>query len=382
MASCPLYTSSFNDYRSDTFTIPTDDICAQMAKASKGDSIYNEDADTYMLEKRIADEFVKNLYGGKEPKGLFCVSTTMSNQLGIRVHLNMAPPFSVLCDRRAHVFVDECAGISMFSQALVIPVQASNEHYLTLDDIKGSYFPDDGNIHLAPTKVISLENTLHGMCYPYDELKRISDWAHGEGILLHLDGARLWNAVAASNECNKIDYMHKVCSLFDSISLCLSKSLGAPIGSVLIGDSDFIKKAKHLQKQQGGGIRQAGFITRAANYCIDINFPDALVKVNRVTKIFWADLYRDIKDMGLELKLMHPVETNFIFIDLEKSKINFDLFLEISKKNNIKVFDGRLAFHYQNIGEGLKLLKQTFIDIALYYQTHDYSPGTKSVRFY
>lgn len=381
----PKYTTSYNDYRSDTFTIPTPQLWSEISNASLGDSVYQEDTDTCYLENRVANEFVGNkLHGDEMAQGLFCMSTTMSNQLAIRSHLNFAPPYTVLCDKRAHIFVDECAGVAVLSQALVIPVQASNGHHLTLEDIKENYIPDIGDIHLAPTRLICLENTLHGMCFPYNELKRISDWCHNEGILLHLDGARLWNAVCAHNGTDKIGYMHKVCSLFDSISLCLSKSLGAPIGSVLVGKPEFIRRARHLQKQQGGGIRQAGFITRAANHCIDLNFPGNVSKVTDVTKRFWADLYTEIKEnYGIELQLAHPVETNFIFIDLAASRIDMDKLLELGEKNNVKLFDGRLAFHYQNIDDkGLEQLKQVFIDLGEYYRDHEYVAGKKCARIY
>ncbi|SCU94845.1 LANO_0E08372g1_1 [Lachancea nothofagi CBS 11611] len=385
MASVPEYTTSSNDFRSDTFTIPTPEIWQTVAEASLGDSIYEEDRDTSLLEQRVAQEYLGGkLCANAEARGLFCMSTTMSNQLAIRTHLNFAPPYSVLCDKRAHVYVDECAGIAVLSQALVIPVTASNERFLTLQDIKDNYIPDDGDIHLAPTKLICVENTLHGMCFPYDELKRISDWCHEEGIKLHLDGARLWNAACASSDRDPKQYMQDIAALVDSASVCFSKSLGAPIGSMLIGNPNFRKKARHLQKQQGGGIRQAGFIARIANYCLSINFPATVTEVSRRTIEFWFDLHATLKrDYGMELQLAHPVETNFIFVDLARSGINLNKFLEIGQANNVKLFDGRLAFHYQNISSvSLSTLKRTFIDVASYYQQNEYTPDERSARIY
>lgn len=385
MSVPPLYTTSYNDYRSDTFTIPTQQLWSQVPQASLGDTINIEDTDTFLLEERLAVEFLGGyLYGEKKSKGLFCMSTTMSNQLAIRSHLNFAPPYSVLCDKRGHVFVDECAGLAVLSQALVIPAIASNGHHLTLEDIKENYVPDIGDIHLAPTRVISLENTLHGMCFPLEELERISKWAHSNNIVIHMDGARLWNAASASEYDDKKDYMKKVCSLVDSVSVCLSKSIGAPIGSALIGSGDFMKRARHLQKQQGGGIRQAGFITRIANYCIDLNFPSKLMEVNEVTKNFWNDLTQEIKERyDMELVLQHPIETNFIFVDLKKSKISLNQFLKVGEENGVKLWDGRLAFHYQNIGEeGLSKLRKTFFDIAEYYKSNEYTEEENSARFY
>ncbi|SCU84840.1 LADA_0D04126g1_1 [Lachancea dasiensis] len=385
MSLVPEYNSSSLDFRSDTFTIPTPELWQTVAEASLGDSIYEEDRDTHLLEQRVAKDFLGGkLFSGADARGLFCVSTTMSNQLAIRTHLNFAPPYSVLCDKRAHVYVDECAGIAVLSQALVIPVAASNERFLTLEDIKESYIPDDGDVHLAPTKLICLENTLHGMCFPYDELKRISDWCHEEGIKLHLDGARLWNAACVSRDLDPKTYLRNIAKLVDSVSLCFSKSLGAPIGSMLVGGLKFREKARHLQKQQGGGIRQAGFITRIADHCLNVNFPATVSEVCRRTEEFWLDLHFNLKTkQRMELQLSHPVETNFIFLDLPKSGINLKILLEYGERNNVKLFDGRLAFHYQNINsESLAVLKKTFIDIASYYQTHEYHSEEISARIY
>ncbi|SCU91866.1 LAMI_0E07668g1_1 [Lachancea mirantina] len=378
------YLSSSLDFRSDTFTIPTPQLWEQVSEASMGDSVYEEDTDTTLLEERIAHEFLGGQMFDGEAQGLFCMSTTMSNQLAIRSHLNLAPPFSVLCDKRAHVYVDECAGIAVLSQALVVPVEASNSHHLTLDDIKANYIPNDGDIHLAPTKLICLENTLHGMCFPYSELRKISEWCHHENIKLHLDGARLWNAATYHDEPDKFAYLHKIAPLFDSISMCLSKSIGAPVGSMLIGTPEFMKRARHLQKQQGGGIRQAGFIARIANYCIDYTYPAKIHQVSLKVQEFWHDLHQTMKDIhSFELFLAHPVETNFIFIDLAKSKINIDVLLKFGGLNGVRLFDGRLAFHYQNIDDSsLETLKKVFLDMAAHYKDHEYIPDAGKTRIY
>ncbi|BAO38403.1 low specificity L-threonine aldolase [Kluyveromyces marxianus] len=386
MSIPPLYTSSATDYRSDTFTIPTPDFWDLAKEASLGDTINLEDTDTCLLEAQISKEILGGkLFNGELSRGLFCMSTTMANQLAIRSHLNFAPPYSVLCDKRAHVYVDECAGIAVLSQALVIPAIATNDHHLTLEDIKANYVPDIGDIHLAPTRLICLENTLHGMRFPLEELERISEWAHSQNIKIHMDGARLWNAAAVDeNLTSERNYMQRVASLVDSVSICLSKSIGAPIGSVLVGSIEFIKKARHIQKQQGGGIRQAGFITTIASYCIKKNFPENIMLVNQITESFWNDLSNTLKqEYNFELVLLHPVETNFIFIDLPKSKISCDVLLKFGEKNSVRLWDGRLAFHYQNISENsLNKLKQVFVDIAMYYKEHEFTVEERSARIY
>jgi threonine aldolase len=179
-----LYTSS-RDFRSDTVTTPTASMLAAMSQSSFGDDVYVEDTTTNEFE-----HYVAKLLGHEA--GLFVSSGTMGNQLGLRMHL-MQPPHSVLCDHRAHVGNYEAGAIAVLSQAMLIPVVPSNGLYLTLEDIEEHAVLDD-DIHLAPTKVISLENTLSGTIMPLTEVRRISAWARSKGLKMHLDGARIWNA--------------------------------------------------------------------------------------------------------------------------------------------------------------------------------------------
>lgn len=152
----PKYITAANDLRSDTFTTPTAEMMEAALEASIGDAVYGEDVDTVRLEQTVAR------MAGKEA-GLFCVSGTLSNQIAIRTHL-MQPPYSILCDYRAHVYTHEAAGLAILSQAMVVPVVPSNGDYLTLEDIKSHYVPDDGDIHGAPTRLISLE-TLYTVLF-------------------------------------------------------------------------------------------------------------------------------------------------------------------------------------------------------------------------
>ena len=180
-----------NEFRSDTFTVPTRSMMeAAWNNATFGDSVYKEDAITLQLEQKMCD------LTGKEA-ALFCVSGTLSNQIGLRANL-VQPPYSILCDYRAHVFIHEAGGLATLSQAMVHPVHPANGNYLTLEDIEEHWTADDGDIHSAPTKVISLENTLHGIITPIEEIRRISQFAKKNNLKLHLDGARLWNASAAT----------------------------------------------------------------------------------------------------------------------------------------------------------------------------------------
>lgn len=331
-----------NEFRSDTFTVPTQKMLESVLTASLGDSVYKEDQDCLDLELKVAR------LSGKE-SALFCSSGTMSNQIALRAHL-FQPPHSILCDYRAHVYTHEAGGLATLSQAMVTPVHPLNKNYMTLDDILENYIPDDGDIHMAPTKVISLENTLHGIITPYDEIVKISNWCKENDIKFHCDGARIWNA-SAETGISIFDY----CKLFDSMSLCLSKSLGAPFGSILVGNKKFIEKCNHFKKQNGGGIRQAGMLAKMASIAIDDNFEKIKIS-HKFAKNF--ELFCIENNIPLE----SPVDSSFVFLDSKKVKINPYLYEEISKKYNVKTMGNRIAFHYQNSEESIENLKKALLE--------------------
>lgn len=332
-----------NEFRSDTFTTPTSSMILSLSKSSLGDSVYKEDDSTTKLENKVAD------FAGKEA-GLFCVSGTLSNQLGLRVNL-IQPPYSILCDNRSHIYAHEAGGLASLSQAMVQPIKPKNEVYLTLeDDILPNFIPDDGEIHGAPTKLISLENTLHGMIFPIEEIIKISDFCKQNDVRIHLDGARLWNASVATGISIK-----EYCSYFNSVSLCLSKTLGAPIGSVLVSDQTFINKANHFKKQNGGGIRQAGLLAEMAITAIDENF-SKLAKTHERAK----ELSNFCDKHGIILE--HPTHTNFVFIDFVKNKMNNDFLFKTAEKYNVKMYGARIAFHYQQSEESIQAVKNVLLE--------------------
>lgn len=333
-----------NEFRSDTFTTPTVSMIQSLATASLGDAVYNEDVATIELEKKVAK------LAGKDA-GLFCVSGTLSNQIAMRVNL-LQPPYSVMCDSRAHVFVHEAGGMAALLQAMSQVVAPKNGIYLTLeDDILPNFIPDDGEIHGAPTKLICLENTLHGMLFPLEEIKKISAFCKENDVRFHCDGARLWNACVASGIS-----MAEYCRYFDSVSLCLSKTLGAPIGSVLVSDKKFIAKANHFKKQNGGGIRQSGLLAKMAITAIDENYP----KLERTHKMA-LELGELCDKHGIVLE--HPVQTNFVFIDLAKNKISHDTLLQVLAKYGINFASGRVAFHYQVSDESFEAIKKAVVEV-------------------
>ncbi|RGB30466.1 aromatic amino acid beta-eliminating lyase/threonine aldolase [Rhizophagus diaphanus] len=320
------------DFRSDTVTKPTDEMFDIMRNASRGDDVFNEDESTYELETYIAE------LTGHET-ALFAPSGTMTNQIAIRAHLS-TPPHSVLCDFRSHIYNYEAGGIAYHSRASVTPLIPSNKLFLTCSEIESELITTDDN-HYAPTRVISLENTLHGLLFPLNEIQKISKLAKKTNIKLHLDGARLWNACAETGLS-----LQKFTENFDSISICLSKGIGAPIGSVLVGNKEFIKTAKHLRKLFGGGWRQCGSLAAAAKYAIISNFPDNLKKSHLLTKI----LSNELLNLGIHVTL--PVHTNMIFIDTKSINITTRELANRLASHNILISGDnstttRLVLHYQ-----------------------------------
>ncbi|CAO3651618.1 unnamed protein product [Cunninghamella blakesleeana] len=303
LKSKPIYNGMINktittrwftyDITSDTATKPTDDMFDLMKSASKADDVFGMDTSTNNLENHVAQLF------GHE-SSLFCASGSMTNQLGLRLHLKQ-PPHSVLVDVRSHVNLYECGGLAYHSQASMTAVQPSNGTFLSVQDIQKHAIQDD--LCGAITKVVSIENTLNGTIMPLQEMKEISDYCKKMGYKLHMDGARIWEASEATGHSLK-----EYGQLCDTISVCVSKGIGAPIGSLIVSNHQDIIKARHLRKLMGGGWRQSGGLAIAAHYCLDQVIPQ-LKTVHQRTQRLWEGL----KKLGMTTAL--PVETNMIFID-------------------------------------------------------------------
>ncbi|MEI7963747.1 MAG: GntG family PLP-dependent aldolase [Chitinophagaceae bacterium] len=243
------------DLRSDTFTKPTAAMLDAMFKAPVGDDVFGEDPSVNELEAKAAALF------GMEA-ALFCASGTMTNQIAIKCHTQ--PGDEVICDKSSHVYIYEGGGIAFNSGSQVKAIDG-NRGRITADQVTESINPDDP--HRARTSLVSLENTANrggGACYNFTDLESIRDVCSKYNLGFHLDGARIWNALVAKKE-NPIQYGQ----LFDSISICLSKGLGAPIGSLLLGKQPFIKQARRFRKVLGGGMRQAGYLAAAGIYALD-----------------------------------------------------------------------------------------------------------------
>lgn len=285
------------DFRSDTFTKPTPGMLDMMCQAQVGDDVFNEDPTVNKLQELMAEKF------GMEA-GLFCVSGTMSNQIAIKCHTQ--PGDEVICDKLSHVYIYEGGGIAFNSGCQVRPLEG-NLGRITGAQVRGAINPDD--IHKAKTRLVSLENTANrggGSCYEMTDIQDIKHVCLENNLKLHLDGARLFNAIVAKEEDPK-EYGH----ILDSISICLSKGLGAPVGTVLLGNKEFIEKARRVRKVFGGGMRQAGYLAAAGIYALENNI-DRLA----LDHLHAQQLVAALKEKEFTGS-MFPVETNIIIFEVQ-----------------------------------------------------------------
>lgn len=309
-------------------------MLAAIQSCTLRDDVMQEDDSTRDLEEYCAS------ITGKEA-GLFVLSGTMGNQLALRALLTQ-PPHGVLCDHRSHIVQYEAGGVATLTGALVKTVVPANGVHLTLEDVKANVVLST-DIHSCPTKVISLENTLNGMILPLDELRRIAAFAREHGIHLHCDGARLWEAVAAG-----AGTLHEFCAEFDTVTMCFSKGLGAPVGSVLVGTAATLRHARWTRKAIGGGTRQPGLLTAAAKVAVTETFgvqPDGsdgwLARTHALAKqveALWT---------GSGGKLLHPVHTNMVWVDLEAAGCGAARFVEFGREEGLSLLGGRVVVHYQ-----------------------------------
>ena len=311
------------DLRSDTVTKPGKRMLEAMMNAEVGDDVYKEDPTVNALEEKIASMF-------KMEAALFCASGTMANQIAINVHTN--PGDEVICDKLSHIYLYEVGSIARISGSSVKLLSGDRGRFKA-EDVEGSINPDD--VHKAKTSLVAVENSVNkggGSCWDINELKNISKVCKRENLAFHLDGARLFNAIAGTNGSPE-DYG----SIFDSISICLSKGLGGPVGSLLLGKKDFIKNALKTRKALGGGMRQAGFLAAAGIYALDNNIK--LLK----------DDHKRAKEIGRVLETLsyideiYPVETNILIFKLN-SKMKDSDFINKLRERDIKatIFDPQI----------------------------------------
>ena len=284
------------DLRSDTFTKPSPAMLEAMFKAPVGDDVFGEDPSVNQLEAMAAEMF------GMEAS-IFCPSGTMTNQIAIKCHTR--PGDEVICDKLSHVYIYEGGGIA-FNSGSQVKALDGDRGRITAEQVAASINPDDP--HKARTSLVSLENTANrggGSCYYFTDFQLIKEICLKNNLGLHLDGARLWNALVARNETPQ-----QYGEVFDSISICLSKGLGAPVGSLLLGKKEMIRQARRVRKVFGGGMRQAGYLAAAGIYALQ----------NNIQRIQEDHLHaRQIGDAlagKVYIGKIMPVETNILIFEV------------------------------------------------------------------
>lgn len=302
------------DLRSDTFTKPSMEMLEAMFQAKVGDDVFREDPSVNELEATCATMF-------NMEDALFCPSGTMTNQIAIKCHTT--PGNEVICEKQSHIYIYEGGGIASNSSCQVKPIDGDRGR-INANQVLEAINSDD--IHKPITALASIENTCNrggGSCYELSDLQAIKDTCNENNLKLHLDGARLFNAMVAKNQDAK-DYG----ILFDSISICLSKGLGAPVGSVLLGNQQFINKARRVRKVFGGGMRQAGYLAAAGTFALKNNIARLSEDHQNAKRI--AEVLNK-KDFVAHIL---PVETNMVIFEIQ-GKFTAQSLAEYLKKEQI-----------------------------------------------
>ncbi len=318
---------------SDTVTKPTPGMLDAMMHAEVGDDVFKEDPSVNALEQKVA-----NMFGMDD--ALFFPSGTMTNQTAIKLHTQ--PGEQLICDKYAHVFNYEGGGVS-FNSGVSCRLVDGNRGMMTADQVVAAINPPDF-YHSPLSALVCIENTTNkggGACWDFKELQKIKTVCQDHNLGYHLDGARLWNALVAKNE-DALQYGQ----LFDTISVCLSKGLGCPVGSVLVGSKEMISKAIRVRKILGGGMRQAGFLASAASYALD----------HHIERL--AEDHTKAKEIGSVLsglkyvKKVEPIETNIIIFEVDEAYYSSEAFTAILLEKDI---------HIISMGQG-KLRMVTHLD--------------------
>ena len=319
------------DLRSDTVTKPTPEMLNAMMQANVGDDVYKEDETVNALEARVAKMFGK-------PKALFFPTGTMANQVAIKLHTN--PGEQVICDKYAHIYNFEGGGMS-FNSGVSAKLLDGNRGMFTAKQVEDAINPPDF-YHSPLTTLVALENTTNkggGACWDLEAVKAIKAVCDANQLGFHLDGARLWNALVAKQEDAKV-----YGAMFNTISVCLSKGLGCPIGSVLIGDDELMQQAIRMRKVLGGGMRQVGYLAAAGMYALDHHL-ERLAEDHTKAKAIGAVL----QTLAV-VKTVEPIETNIVIFEVDPSQNA--RFVSTLKENNILI---------SNMGSG-KLRMVTHLD--------------------
>lgn len=303
---------------SDTVTQPTLAMLRAMMSAPVGDDVFKEDPTVNKLEGKVAELF------GMEA-ALFFPSGTMANQTAIKLHTQ--PGEQLICDEYSHIYNFEGGGVS-FNSGVSCRLINGHRGMMTATQVKEAINPPDF-YHSPLTTLVSIENTTNkggGACWDFEELKAIGKVCDDHGLKYHLDGARLWNALVAKKE--SADQYGK---LFHTISVCLSKGLGCPVGSVLLGDKETIDRALRVRKMFGGGMRQAGYLAAAGIYALD-NHRDRLVEDHRKA----VELGAALRSLPY-IRSVAPTETNIVIFEIDETQRSMAEFINSLDKNGIRI---------------------------------------------
>ncbi len=289
------------DLRSDTVTRPTPAMRAAMSAAPLGDDVFGDDPTVNALQARLAEQL------GFET-ALFVPTGTQSNLCAIMAHCQRGDEYIV--GQMQHAYRWEGGGAAVLGSVQPQPLEHQADGMLALADIEAAIKPDDP--HFARTRLLSLENTLGGKLLPFDQVLAATQLAQRRGLARHLDGARLFNAATAQAALSGDEILHearRIAGCFDSVSVCFSKGLGAPVGSVLCGPRDFIQRAHRIRKMVGGGMRQAGVLAAAALHALD-HHVDRLAEDHANARRLADGL------AGIDGLLVQPPQTNILFVEL------------------------------------------------------------------
>ena len=336
------------DLRSDTVTKPSPGMIDAMSSARLGDDVYFEDPTVNQLQDRLAKMFGKD-------KALFFPTGTMANQAAIKLHTQ--PGEQVICDKYAHIYNYEGGGVS-FNSGVSCKLIEGNRGMISSEQVINAINPPDF-YHSPLTTLVALENTTNkggGACWDFEEIKKIKLVCNDKKLGFHLDGARLWNALEEKSETPD-----QYGQYFDTISICLSKGLGCPIGSVLVGNNDIMEKAIRTRKMLGGSMRQVGVLAAAGLYALD-HHRKRLVDDHQKAK----DIGRVLEGLKYVFNVQ-TVETNIVIFELEKH-VESNYFIENLKSKNILISDMgsgklRIVTHMDYSEKMHEILLETLVSI-------------------
>jgi threonine aldolase len=303
---------------SDTVTKPTPKMLEAMMLAEVGDDVFKDDPSVNALENKVARLF-------NMEAALFFPSGTMTNQTAIKLHTQ--PGEQLICDKYAHVYNYEGGGVS-FNSGVSCKLIDGDRGMMKAKQVEEAINPPDF-YHSPLTSLVCIENTTNkggGACWDMEELKKIKEICRTNNLAYHLDGARLWNAMVTSGHTPE-----QYGALFDTISVCLSKGLGCPVGSLLVGNKTLIDKALRIRKVLGGGMRQAGYLAAAGIYALDNH-----IKRLKEDHIKAKEIAEVLETLSF-VKKVEPTETNIIIFELNESKMGELDFMELMRQNNIQM---------------------------------------------